>query len=128
MKDVEQAYQQSNCLQAAFLIVQKNAAKGLFQYGKQIDDAAKQRHHNEMPLNIAPNKRKMNNPRPEIRTLDDSANWCAMPTGDLQNHIAWCFERFADFTDYVHYEEYFSCLNNAKYIRFNAVAILVTSF
>jgi hypothetical protein len=51
-----------------------------------------------------------------------------MPEGGLQNHIAWCFKRFADFTDYVDHDQCVSRLNDAKYIRYNAVAIPVTSF
>jgi len=67
-------------------------------------------------------------PQPEIKTPDDFAEWCAMPKGELQNHIAWCFKRFADFTDYVDHDQYLSCINDAKYIPYNAVAIPVTSF
>jgi len=51
-----------------------------------------------------------------------------MPKGELQNHIAWCLKRFADFTDYVDHDRCFSGLNDAKYIRYNSVAIPVTSF
>ena len=43
----------------------------------------------------------MNNQWPEIKTLDDLAECCAMQEGELQDHIAWCFKRFADFTDYI---------------------------
>jgi hypothetical protein len=41
----------------------------------------------------------MKNQRPAIKTLDELAEWCAMAKGELQNHIAWCFRRFADITD-----------------------------
>jgi len=51
-----------------------------------------------------------------------------MPKGELQNHIGWCFKRFADITDYIEHDQYFSRLNDAKYIRYHAVAIPVTSF
>ena len=81
-----------------------------------------------MPLTKAPIKRMMKNPQPEIKTLDDLAEWCAMPKGELQNHIAWCFKRFANFTDYVDHDQQFGHLNDAKYIRYNAVAIPVTTF
>jgi hypothetical protein len=70
----------------------------------------------------------MRNPQSEITTLDDLAECCAMPKGELQNHIAWCFKRFADFTDYVDHDQYFSCLNDAKYIWYNAVEIPAPSF
>jgi len=63
-----------------------------------------------------------------MKTLDDLTKWCAMPKEELQNHIAWCFERFADFTDYVDHDQHCSLLNDAKYIQDNAVAIPVTSF
>jgi hypothetical protein len=70
----------------------------------------------------------MENPRPEIKTLDDLAEWCAMPKEEIQNHIAWCVKRFADFTAYVDHDQHFSRLNAAQYIKYNAVAILGTSF
>ena len=81
-----------------------------------------------MPLTKAPIKRMMKNPRPEIKTLDDLAEWCAMPKGVQQNHIAWCFKRFSNLTDYVNHDQYMSRLNDGKYLRFNVEAILVTSF
>jgi hypothetical protein len=74
-----------------------------------------------------PVKRTTKYPRPEIKTLDDLAEWCAMPKVELQNHIAWCVKRFADFTDYVDHDQYFSRLNDGKYIRNHTVAIPVTS-
>jgi len=63
-----------------------------------------------MPLTKASIKETMKNTKAEINTLDDLAEWCAMPKGDLQNHFDWCIERFADFTDYVDQDQYFSCL------------------
>jgi len=81
-----------------------------------------------MPLIKAPINRMMQNPQPEIKTVDDLAEWCAMPKGEHQNHIAWCIKRFADLTDYVDHDQYFRCLNDAKYIWYKSVAILVTSF
>jgi hypothetical protein len=59
--------------------------------------------------------------------LDYLAEWCAMPKGELQNHIAWCFKRFANFTDYVDHDQYCSRLNDAKYIWHSTVATLVKS-
>jgi len=81
-----------------------------------------------MPLTKVPIKWMMKNPEPEIKTLADLAEWCGMPKGELQNHIAWCFKGIADFTDYVDHDQYFSCLNDAKFIWYNPVAILVMSF
>ena len=128
MMDLKQAYRQSNRHEAAFQILRTKARKEVFQYRELNANAAKQRRDDDMPLTKAPIKRMMKNPQPEIKTLDDLAEWCAMPKGELQNHIAWCFKRFADFTDYVDHDQYFSRLNDAKYIRYNAVAIPVTSF
>jgi len=128
MMDLKQAYQQSNHHEAAFQILRTTARNEVFQYRELNSNAAKQRHNNDMLLTKAPIKRMMKNPQPEIKTLDDLAEWCAMPTGELQNHIACCFKRFADFTDYVDRDRYFCRLNDAKFIRYNAVAIPVTSF
>jgi len=46
----------------------------------------------------------MKNLPTEIKSLDDLAEWCAVPKGKLQNHIAWYFKRFADYTDYIYYD------------------------
>jgi hypothetical protein len=70
----------------------------------------------------------MKNPRPEIMTLDDLAQCCAIPKWELQNPIGWGFRRYADFTDYVDHYQYFSSLNNPNYTRFNAAASPVMSF
>jgi hypothetical protein len=69
-----------------------------------------------MPPTTAPVKGMMKNLRPEILTIDDLAEWYAMSTGELHNHIAWYVKRFDDFIDYVGYDQSFSRLNNAKYI------------
>jgi len=53
-------------------------------------------------------------PQPEIKTLDDLAEWCAMSKGEVQNCIAWYFKRFAYITDYVDHTQFFSRLNKAK--------------
>jgi hypothetical protein len=81
-----------------------------------------------MPLTKVTIKRMMKNLRQQIKTLDTLAEWCAMSNRELQNHIDCCFKRFADFTDYVDHDQYFSCLNDARYIWYNTVAILATSF
>jgi len=54
--------------------------------------------------------------------------WCAMPKEEIQNYIAQYFTRFADITDYVEHDQYFSGLNKANHIWYNAVVIQVTSF
>jgi hypothetical protein len=100
----------------------------MFQYRELNANAAKQCRDHDMPQTKAPIKEMMKNPRPEIKTLDDWAEWFAIPKGTLPNHIPWCFKRFADFTDYVNHDQYFSLLKDAKYIQYNAVEIPVTSF
>jgi len=127
LMDLKQAYRQSSCHQVAFQILRTNAQKEVFQYGKLNTNTTTQHGNNNMPRTKAPIKWMMNNLQPDIQTLDYLAEWCAMPKGELQNHIAWCFKRFADFTDYVDHNHYFSHLNDAKYIRYNTVATLVKS-
>jgi len=80
-----------------------------------------------MPLTKAPIKQIMKNPQPEIKMLDELAEWCAMPYRELQNQIAWCFQTFADFTGYGNQDQYFGQLIDKEYIRYNAVAIPVRS-
>jgi hypothetical protein len=128
MMDLRQAYRQSNRQDATFLILRTIAWKEGCQYWELNTNAAKQCHAHDRPLTKAPIKPMMKDPWSEIKTLDDLAEWCAMLKGELQNQIAWCFKRFADFTDYINHDQYLSHLKDAKYIRYNAVAILVTSF
>ena len=128
MMDLKQAYRQSNSHEAAFQIVWTKPRKVVFQYRELNADAAKPHCDNDMPLTEAPIKHMMKHPRPEIKTLDDLAKWCAMPHGELLNHIAWWFKRFANLTDYVNQDRYFSHLNDAKYVRYNALAIRVMFF
>jgi hypothetical protein len=117
MLDFKQAYQHSSCHEPAFRILQMKGRNKVFQYGELNGNAAKQHHDNYLPLTQAP-----------IMTLDDLAEWCKMPTVELQTHIARCFKRFGDFIDYVNHDQYFSHQHDAKYIRFNTVAFPVTSF
>jgi len=128
MMDVKQVYRQSNGHEAAFQMLWTKARKEVFQDRELNANAAKQHRDDNMPLTKAPIKRLMYYPWPEIKTLDDLAEWCAMPQGEWQNHIGWSFKRFADLTDYVNHDQYFSRLNDAKYIWYKAVVIPVTSF
>jgi len=100
----------------------------VFQYQELNANAANQRRDNDTHLTTVPIKLIMNNPQPEIKTLDDMAEWCAMPKGELQNQISWCLKRFADFRDYVYHDQYFRHLNNAQYIWQYPVEIVLTSF
>ena len=128
MIDLQQTYQQSNRHQVASQILRKKAQKEVFQYRQLNANASKQHHDDDMPLSKAPMKPIMKNLPQEIKTLDDLAEWCGMPQGEQQNHITGYFKRFTDFKDYIDYGQYFSHLNDAKYIQYNAVAIPVMSF
>jgi len=81
-----------------------------------------------MPLTKALIKGMINIVRPELKTLDDLAKCFAMLEGEQQNHIAWGFKRFANFTHYIKHDQYFSRLNDSMYNLYNAVAISVTFF
>jgi hypothetical protein len=83
MMDLEQAYGQSNLHKAAIQTLRKKARKEVFQYRELNANATKQCLADDMPLTKAPIKRMIKNPRPEIKTLDDLAEWCAMPKGEL---------------------------------------------
>jgi len=128
MMDLTQAYHQSNSAEATFHMLGTKSRKDVSQYGELNGNAAKQPRDEYLSVTKAPIKQMMNNREVEIKTLDDLAEWCSMPKGELQIHIAWCSKRIADFTDNVDHDQYFSCLNNAKYIWYNALAIPVTSF
>ena len=128
MINCKQVYRQSNCHEATVQILQMKARKAVFQYRALNANPATQRRIYDMPQTKAPINRIMKNLRPEIRTLEDLADWCAIPQRELQKHIAWCLKRFAHLTDYVDHDHYFSHLNNEKCIRYNVVAIPEKSF
>jgi hypothetical protein len=100
----------------------------VFQYRELNVNAANQYCHDDMTPTKAPIKRMMKNPQPEIKTLHDLPEQCAMQKGERQINIAWCSKKFADFTGYVDHSQYFRHLNDEKYIRYNTVAIPETSF
>jgi len=102
--------------------------KEVFQYQKPNANAAKQPCNNEMLLTQALIEQVMENPSPDIKNHDDLAEWCAMSRGELQNWIAWCFERFADFTGHADHDQDFSHLNHAKNSRYSAVEIPAAYF
>ena len=92
MVDLQQAYRQWNCREAYFQIVQSKARKEVFQYRALNTISGKQCCDVDMPLTKAPIKRTMKIPQPEIKTLDDLAELCAMPKRELQNYIDWYFK------------------------------------
>jgi hypothetical protein len=64
----------------------------VIQYRELNANAAKHFRDDDMPLTNAPTKRMMKNKQPEMMTVDDLAEQCAIPEGELQNHISWCFK------------------------------------
>lgn len=100
----------------------------MFQYLELNVHSTQHCRHYDMALTAAPIKRMTKNLRPQIKTVDDMAEWCAIPNRELQNLIVWCCNRYADFTDYLEHDQYFSCLNNTTYIPYNAEAVPVMSF
>ena len=97
-------------------ILRMNARKVLIYCQTLNTKVAKQCCDDGIPLPKAPIKQMMKNLELDIRTLNDLAEWWGMPKGELQNNIAWCLNRYADFTDYVNHNQYSSHLNNGKYI------------
>jgi len=81
--DLNQAYRQSNCDEAACQILWTTAENQVFQYRELDANAAKQCLVNDMPLTKMPIKRMTKNWCPGIKTLDDLAEWFAMPKGEL---------------------------------------------
>jgi len=73
MMDLNQAYVQLNRHEASFLILRMIARKEVFKYRELNANALKKRRDDDMPLTNAPINRMMNNPQPEITTLDDLA-------------------------------------------------------
>jgi len=114
MMDLKQVYWQSNLQEAGFQILWMKAQKEEFQYHKLDSNVAKQRCKNEMLLTKLPINREMKNAWPQIKSFDYLGEWCAMPTGELQSHIAWFFKRLAVFTDYVNHNQYCSHPNDVK--------------
>ena len=125
---LKQAYQQSIHQEIAFKILPTIAQKEVFQYRELNCNTAKQCRNDQIARTKAPFKRLMKNLGPEIYTFDHFAEWCAMPTGQLQNYIAWCVKRFADCTYYIDNNQYVGHLKGAKHIWYNVVAIPVRRF
>jgi len=75
-----------------------------------------------------PIKRMMKNLQLEIMVLDDFDEWCSMPQGELLNHIAWWFKKYANFTDYIDQDQYLSSYNDSKYIQYSLPRSLVSLF
>jgi hypothetical protein len=128
MMDHKQAYQQSNHQEATFRIVGTKTQKVVFQYQERNAYAGKQHCYYEQPITKPHIQQRMLNLQPPIKTLDNLAEWCAMPTGELQKHIAWQFKRFADIPDDIHRNHTVRALIDAKYIWNNPLVIPVTSF
>jgi hypothetical protein len=79
MMDCNQTYQQSNCQNAPGTILRTTPQREVFHYRELNAIAAKHHRFNNMALTKMLIKRKMETSRPEILTLDDLAEWCAMP-------------------------------------------------
>jgi hypothetical protein len=128
MMDFIQWYEQSNHPEATFPIIWNITRTVVFQYCKLNPIGAKWCQDNNIPVTKASIMWMMINPWPVIKTLEDLAKCCTMSKWEVQNHITWCFKRFADFTDYIDYAEYVSNLNIAIFIQCIAMAVWVTSF
>jgi hypothetical protein len=100
----------------------------MFLYPVMNANTAKQHRDNELSLFNLPIMLVMKNLRPETNTHADFAQWCAILKGELQNDIAWCSKRFANFTDYSNHHLYFSHMSDTTYILYTTVAIPVMSF
>jgi len=83
MMDLKYTYQQLNDQEAAFQTVQVKPQKVVFRLWELNANFAKQRPNDEMSVTKVQINWMKNNLRPEIETLDDLAEWCAMPTGEL---------------------------------------------
>lgn len=65
-----------------------NARNMVFQYHDPNANAAQLHRKDYITVTKASIKQMMIKQQPEIDTLDDLAQWCAMPEDELQNHIA----------------------------------------
>ena len=119
---------QSNGHEAGLQILSKTAQQEVFQYRELNANAANECRDNDMTLTKPCIKRMTKNLQPEIKTLDDLAEWCAMRKGEVQNHNASCFKRFANYTDYVDHNHDSTHFNNANHTWYNTVAVPETSF
>ena len=64
----------------------------------------------------------------EIKTLRQLAQWCNLPTGTLQNQIAWCRKQFDILPAYTASDEEFWRLNDLKFTRYTAAVLPVENF
>jgi len=127
MMDLKQVYRQSDRYVPTFHILWTKPRKKVFRYREINLITANQSHDTEVPLTKPRVKWVVNNWWPDIQNLDDLPDWYPMTKWDLRNYIAWYFKTLTDFTHYVDQDQYFSTLNDAKYILYSTVAIPVTS-
>jgi len=113
MKYPKPAYQQLNHYEAPFHIVRLTAREEVFQDSGIDANALKQHREHTIPQMKVPIQSMIQYLSPDIKTLDDLAQWCAMQKGELQNHSASSFLQFANFTVYVNQYQYFSSHNDA---------------
>jgi hypothetical protein len=81
-----QPYRQTNHYNVVFQIVQTHSRLEVLQC-RELNGYVSEQHRNEaMPLTKVPRKHMLGNLPPKIRTLYDTAEWCAIPHWDQENH------------------------------------------
>jgi hypothetical protein len=113
MKYSKPAYQQLNHHDTTIHIVRLPTIGEVIQDWEMDAKTVKQHLKDILPQMTVLIKLMIYYLSPEIKTLDNLAQQCAMPKAELQNHIALSFLQFANFTDYVNHDQHFSCHNDA---------------
>ena len=77
---------------------------------------------------LLPPTRQLRGQKTDIKTLSQQALWCNLPTGTLQNQIAWCLKQFDILPAYAENDVAFSRLSDLKYTRYTAADLPVANF
>ena len=132
MIDIKDAYRNSNKNNASEQIVHTKARGEFFRYKNMARKAARKAQmirsdDGNVPI-PPPATRKLRGKRTDIKTIQELAQWCGLPVGTLQNHVAWCLKLFNIFPAYTESDEAFLHLSNAKYTRYASAVLPVANF
>ena len=128
MIDIKDAYRHSNKINATEQILRTKARREFFRYKNMECEAQLTRLDDGTIPDPLPPTRRLRGQKTDIKTLSQLAQWCNLPTGTLQNQIAWCLKQFDILPAYAESDEAFSRLSDLKYTRYTAAVLPVANF
>ena len=128
MIDIKDAYRHSNKINATEQILRTKAQREFFRYKNMECEAQLTRlDDGTIPNPLLPTCH-LRGQKTDIKTHSQLAKWCILPTGTLQNQIAWYLKQFDILPAYAQSDEAFSRLSDLKYTRYTAAVFPVANF